>query len=212
MSDYKPIGIDTAVNMLSQLFGEPYIIPADKEAKQLLERYNVTSKAEGAYDRLSQFGTPILGTFWAVPDDLPYLAYGINDKLAEVQVSRFEFPVATIVEFSRPKNIVKEKTIGGKGSVKEIMGLDDWEISIRGIIVDDESRESQKTAKQQQYALDRLSEVAGAIKIEGKIFAERYISHIVIETPRFSPVQGKPGLIQYEIQASSDEAFLLSGL
>jgi len=107
---------------------------------------------------------------------------------------------------------VKEKTIGGKGSVKEIMGLDDWEISIRGIIVDDESRESQKTAKQQQYYLDRISEIAGSIKVEGSIFADRYISHIVIETPRFSPVQGKPGLIQYEIQASSDEAFLLTGL
>jgi len=212
MSDYSPIGIDTAINMLSQLFYTPCIVPADKKAKQLLNRYNVTSNADDAYDRLSQFGTPVLGTFWAVPDDLPYLVYGINDKLVERDAFRFEFPVATIVDFSRPKNIVKEKTIGGKGSVKEIMGLDDWEISIRGIIVDDESRDAYKTAKQQQYALDRLSEIAGSIKVEGKIFAERYISHIVIETPKFSPVQGKPGLIQYEIQATSDEAFLLTGV
>ena len=212
MNEYKPIGIDTAVNMLSHLFGEPYIIPADKEAKELLGRYSVSTKSELTPDRLSQFGTPVFGTFWAIADDLPYLAYGVDDKLVQREAFDFEFPVATIVDFDRPKNIVKEKTNGGKGSVKEIMGLDDWNISIRGIIVDDDSRIGYKTAKQQQYALDRLSEIAGAIKVKGKIFEERYISHIVIETPKFSAVQGKPGLIQYEIQATSDEAFLLTGV
>ncbi len=212
MNEYRPIGIDTAINMLSMLFSEPYIIPVDKESKDLLDRYNVTTKEADKYDRLSQYGTPVFGTFWAIPDDLPYLVYDVDDKLVERDAFSFEFPLATIVDFSRPKNIVKEKTNGGKGSVKEIMGLDDWEISIRGVLVDDESRTNQKTAKQQQYALDRLNEIAGAIKVKGQIFEERYISHIVIETPKFSAVQGKPGLIQYEIQAISDESFLLTGL
>lgn len=212
MNDYSPIGIDTAVNMLSQLFGEPYIIPADNEAKQLLDRYNVTTNAEEKYDRLSQFGTPLLGTFWAVPDDLPYLVYGIDDKLVQREFSKFEFPVATIVDFNRPKLSVKEKTNGGNGTVKETMGLDDWQISIRGIIVDDDSRKEQKTVRQQRYALDRLNEITGSIKVEGEIFRQRNITHIYLDDLKYSTVQGKPGLIQYEIPAVSDVSFLLTGL
>lgn len=212
MNNYSPIGVDTAINMLAELFGRPYIIPEDTETKQLVEQYNVSVKVADKYDRLSQFGTPVFGTFWAVPDDLPYLVYDANDKLVEREFTKFEFPIATIVDFSRPKHVKKENTIGGKGSVKEIMGIGDWEINIRGILCDDESRVSQIKAKQQQFAIDRLNEIAGAIKVSGKIFEERYISHIVIESPRFSAVQGKPGLIQYEIQAVSDESFLLTGL
>lgn len=212
MNEFKPIGVDAAINMLAMLFGEPYIIPGDNETQSNLGRFNVTVKEADKYDRLSQFGTPVLGTFWAVADDLPYLVYNANDKLVEREFLEFEFPIATIVDFSRPKFIKKENTIGGKGSVKEIMGIGDWDITIRGLLVDDDSRTGQKTAKQQQHALDMLNEIAGAIKIKGKVFEERYISHIVIETPRYYSVQGKPGLIQYEMRAFSDESFILTGV
>ena len=212
MNEYKPLGVDAAINMLSELFGRPYIVPVDERAKQLLGSYNATIPQEDVYDRLSQFGTPVFGTFWAVPDDLPYLVYGKNDKLVEREFAKFEFPVASIVDFSRPKYIKKESAIGGKGSVKEIMGAGDWEVNIRGILCDDTSRVAQQKARQQQYAIDKLNEIAGAIKLAGRIFEERNISHIVIESVRFSAVQGKPGLIQYEIEAISDEGFLLTAL
>lgn len=212
MNDFKPIDVTTAINLLPMLFVKPYVIPGDSKTADRLGQYNVTVEADASYDRLSQFGTPVLGTFWAVPDDLPYNVWSIDDKLVDKEFQEFEFPIATLVDFSRPKNIVKSATIGGKGTVKEIMGLGDWEINIRGLLVNDDSRTAQKTAKQQQYALDRLNEIAGAIKVRGKIFEERYISHIVLETPSFTPVQGKPGLVQYEIKAYSDESFLLTGL
>lgn len=212
MNDYKPIDVTTAINLLPMLFVKPYIIPGDTETAQRLGQYNVTVEADEDYDRLSQFGTPVIGSFWAVPDDLPYKVWSIQDKLVDKQFDKFEFPIATVVEFMRQKNIVKSATIGGKGTVKEIMGLGDWEITIRGLLVNDESRTAQKTANQQQYALDKLNDIAGAIKVEGKIFYRRDISHIVIESVNFSPVQGKPGLVQYEVKAYSDESFLLIGL
>jgi hypothetical protein len=212
MNDYRPIGIDTAINMLSMLFGQPYYIPGDKETKQIVDRYNVSIKVEETPERLSQYGTPVFGTFWAIPDDLPYYVYGVDGRLTERQFNKFEFPIATVVDFSRPKLSVKEKTNGGFGTVKETMGLDDWQISIRGLIVNDDSREFQKTVKQQQYALDALSEITGAIKVEGEIFRQRNITHIYLDDLRYTTVQGKPGLIQYEIPAVSDVSFLLTGL
>ena len=214
MNEYKPIGVDSALNLLVQLFGRPYIVPGDEKTEQIVGAYNVTVQADDetdkdtfGEDRLSQFGTPVFGTFWAVPGSLPYLRYDDNNKLVETKIPSFEFPIASIVEFSRPKGTVVTETIGGKGSVKEIMGLSDWVISIRGLIVQDDSRNSFKTVAEQQKQLDKLNEVAGAIKINGKLFFERDIHHILIQELRYTPVQGKPGLVQYEIDALSDEEF-----
>ncbi|NCB67443.1 MAG: hypothetical protein EOM47_01170 [Bacteroidia bacterium] len=205
MNEYKPIGVDSALNLMVQLFGRPYIVPGDEKAEQIVGAYNVTVQADDEYDRLSQFGTPVLGSFRAEAGT--YKAYDNNDKLSDLQIDDFEFPVASIVEFSRRKGTVVTETIGGKGSVKEIMGLSDWVISIRGLIVQDDSRNSFKTVAEQQKQLDKLNEVAGAIKINGKLFFERDIHHILIQELRYTPVQGKPGLVQYEIDALSDEEF-----
>ena len=205
MNNYKPIGVDSALNLLVQLFGRPYIVPGDEKTEQIVGAYNVTVQPDSDYDRLSQFGTPVLGSFRVEAGT--YKAYDSNDKLADIQIDDFEFPVASIVEFSRRKGTVVTETIGGKGSVKEIMGLSDWSISIRGLIVQDDSRKSFKTVTEQQQQIDKLNEVAGAIKVNGKIFFERDIHHILIQELRYTPVQGKPGLVQYEITALSDEEF-----
>lgn len=207
MNEYKPIGVDSALNMLVQLFGRPYVVPGDEKASDVVGTYNVSieNENENEYDRLSQFGTPIFGSFKVAAGT--YKAYDDNDKLSDVQVDEFEFPVASIVEFSRRKGTVVTETIGGKGSVKEIMGLSDWNVSIRGLIVQDDSRNNYRAVVEQQKQLDKLNEVAGAIKVEGKLFFERDIHHILIQELRYTPVQGKPGLVQYEIDALSDEVF-----
>jgi len=210
MNQYSPIGVDTAINMLAELFGRPYIIPEDTETKQLVEQYNVSVKVADKYDRLSQFGTPVFGTF-KMQATKGCLIYNNVDRLVERDYDEFEFPVATIVDFSRKKNIVSSNTIGSQGSVKEIMGLGDWEINIRGILVDDESRKNQYKSKQQQYAIDRINEIVGSIRIEGKIFAEHNIANICIQDVNYAAVQGKPDLIQYEIKALSDEEFFITG-
>ena len=212
MNEYNPlgIGIDTAINLLSEVFGVHYIIQGtEKHSDETV--YNASVEADQQYDRLSQFGTPVIGTFWAIQGDVPYKIYNASGKLVELSsFNEFEFPVATIVDFSRAKNITKTPTIGSGGTVKEIFGFDDWKINIRGICIDDSSRQAQKKAKQQRYALDRINEIAGSIKIKGEIFEERYISRITIENYSSNPVQGKPGLIQYEMECSSDEDFLIN--
>ncbi len=208
MADYKPIGIDTAINLLSEFFRTPYIISNDKETKQLLSGYNITTESANSYDRLSQFGTPVLGTFKMIQNDLPYMKYD-NAKLTDAGKFEFEFPLATIVDFSRPKLDVVTPTNGGLGSVKEIMGLDDWHINIRGLIIDDESRQYQQKVEEQQKMLNKINEISGAIAISGNIFSEKNITQIYIRNLNYTAVQGKPRLVQYEIEALSDVPFVL---
>ena len=218
MNEYNPlgIGIDTAINLLAEVFGIHYIIPGAERDSVMSGYPGATYEADALYSdadgqlRYSQFGTPVLGDFWAIAGDIPYLVYDTKGKLVKAEFSEFEFPLATIVDFSRPKNITKTPTIGGGGTVKEIFGYDDWKINIRGICMYDSSRQAQKTADEQQKALIKLNKIAGSIKIDGKIFAEKDISRIAIESLSITPVQGKPGLIQYEMECSSDEDFLIS--
>lgn len=185
-----------------------YQIPEDIRSGEI-ENYQIAVVEDEEADRMSQFGTPVLGSF-----TIKGGTYKVYDKrsgrLIDKEYADFEFPVATIVDFERPKNITKTPTIGSSGTVKEIFGFDDWRINIRGICLNDASRQAQQTAVEQQTALIQLNEIAGSLEIEkGKIFFEKYISRIVFENLRISAIQGKPGIIQYEIEAYSDEDILI---
>jgi len=210
MNNYLPvIGIDVAANLLAEVFGQPvYVIPGTNEMTTV-DSYMVSVSDPNEYDRLSRFGTPVVGSFTI--EGGKYKVYDkVTGKLVVKEYSDFEFPLATIVDFSRPKYITKTPTIGSNGTVKEIFGFEDAKISIRGICIDDPSRSEQRTAKEQKLALWALNDIADSLSIlKGKIFFEKNITRIVMEDIQFSAVQGKPGMIQFEIPAVSDEDFLI---
>ncbi len=215
-SDNNILDLGYAVSMLNDVFGinSPVYLPYSLGERYALSDadYKVEVVADEQYDRLSQFGTPIIGSFTVKGD-----TYKVYDKhtgmLEDKEYSSFEFPVASIVDFSRDKNVITTPVIGGTGSVKEIFGLQDWRINIRGICMNDTSRKENVTAKEQQLALIALNEIADALIIEkGSIFLDKQITKFVIESLSFTAIQGKPGLIQYEIQAISDEDFLIFDL
>jgi len=83
-----------------------------------------------------RFGQKTFGAF--VFKGTEYKIWDYNGTLQDVEMRDLLMPLATLVEFSRPKRVVQTPTTGGIGSVKEIYGLDDWSISISGIILPDE--------------------------------------------------------------------------
>ncbi len=206
------VDVGMAVSLLGDLYGFnspvylPYGLQRDYEARGYklpdgevqgdVGRYQISVVDDEESDRLSMFGTPILGSFTI--DGGTYKVYDKRSgRLVDKEFADFEFPVATIVDFSRPKNITKTPIVGSSGTVKEIFGFDDWQINIRGICLNDTSRQAQKTAEEQQAALIQLNEIAGSLGIlKGKIFFEKYISRIVFEDLQISAVQGKSGVIQ----------------
>ena len=226
LTDRVPvIDVGLVVSLLGDAFGfnSPIYLPygfqrdfvargyklPEGEVQGELGSYQVTLVDDQEADRMSMFGTPVLGSF-----TIEGGTYKVYDKrtgrLVDREYSDFEFPVATIVDFERSKDIVKTPTIGGSGSVKEIFGFNDWAINIRGVCLDDGSRSAQKTAKEQQNSLILLNEIAGSLGLaRGKIFFEKQINRIVFERLSISAVQGKPGIIQFEIEASSDEDILI---
>lgn len=200
-------------SMLGKVFGfnSPIYLPYELSTRMYIPGgYDVQLVDEVTFDRLSQFGTPVVGSFTIAGGN--YRFYDLKTgKLKNSRIGDFEFPIASLVEFSRSKNIIKTPTIGGVGSVKEIYGLEDWSISIKGICMPDSSRKGYQTTEEQIFALTKLNEIAGSLEIaQGNIFLKKNISRLVIESLAFSPVQGKPDIMPFEITATSDEDLLLT--
>lgn len=213
MNNYIPvIGAVDAANLLAEVFGQPVYHISDSNEVFVADGYNVSVISPDEYDRLSQFGTPVVGSF--IIKGGKYKVYDkVTGKLIDKEYSDFEFPLATIVDISRPKNMTKTPTIGANGTVKEIFGFEDAKISIRGICIDDSSRKSEITAKEQKLALWALNDIAGSLELlKGKLFFDLNITRIVMEDIQFSAVQGKPNMIQFEIPATSDEDILIMGV
>lgn len=199
-------------------FNSPIYLPWNFKSEYEARGYTIPEQFLGyenldleTPDRPSMFGTPIFGSF-----TIKGGKYLIFDKskgtLVPKAIDDFEFPVTSIIEFRRPKVITKSPMIGGAGTVKEIYGLDDWAISIKGVCLNDPSRKDveTRTARSQQIKLCELNEIVGHLVIKsGSIFLNKKIFNIVMEDVIFSPIQGKPDVIPFEIPCCSDEDILL---
>lgn len=155
-----------------------------------------------------RMGNRVFGAFWLKGGS--YKKYEFDGSLKEYKYSNFLMPVATMVDFSKPKTVVKTPTIGGLGSVKEVFSMEDWTITINGIILPDENNPPAfRSIKGQMDAIQKFHDIVGSIGVEGQIFADRNIVSLVTENLTFTPVQGKPNMMQYSIEAVSDEDILI---
>ena len=154
-------------------------------------------------ERLSWMGTPVLGTFTF--DAGSYKTYDGQGKLIDVNMPGFILPYACLVDFSKAMNVTKTKVLGNAGTVKEIYGLDDWNINIRGFCLTDKSRKAQKEMEEQMDMLVKYRTIAGSINVTGKVFNNKDINAIVIEDLSLNPIQGKPDVMPFTIRAVSDK-------
>lgn len=160
---------------------------------------------EGAPNR---FGNKVFGAFWIKGG--AYSKYEPNGELKTDLYSDFLMPVATIVEFSKPKKVIKTPTIGALGTVKEVFAMEDWNISINGIILPDKDNSSSfRSVAEQMKTIQKFHEIAGNIGVEGQIFSEKDITSMVTESLKFTPISGRPNMMQYSIQAVSDKNILM---
>lgn len=157
----------------------------------------MVEKAEA--EKMSWLNTPII--FPVKFEAEVYKVYDLKGKLTEKEYADFWLPAATLIEFSRAKNITRTAVLGSNGTVKEIYGFDDWQIRMRGVCLPEPDR----TEKDQKEALLAWAEIAASIKVDGDLFFEKGIDRIAISDVQFSQVQAKPEVIPFEITAISDQ-------
>ncbi|PCI11866.1 MAG: hypothetical protein COB73_00745 [Flavobacteriaceae bacterium] len=154
-------------------------------------------------NRMSYLGTPIV-----FPMSFKGKSYQVYSKIGEIELRKladFELPAATLVNFSRAKLISKTKALASNGTVKELYGFDDWRIDIRGLCLIDPSHATAKTALEMEAKLREFEAVVDNISVTGALFAAKGIDSIVIEKLSITQLKGKPGVIPFYMQCTSDQ-------
>ncbi|MCO5253636.1 MAG: DUF6046 domain-containing protein [Bacteroidetes bacterium] len=180
----------------------------NKEVQPLyLDDYEVSTKdrqwEEGKYGRMSVFGTPVVFPMEFIGDKGVYKVYHDSGQLATIGLHNFELPVTSMADFTRDKILAETQQSSGEGNVVEMYGFAPWQIRIRGLCLDDPSRSREKTADEQKQTLLRWEKLADKIRVRGKLFAEKGISHIVVRSINLKQMEGRPDVYPFEIDAFS---------
>ncbi len=146
----------------------------------------------------SYLGTPI-----AFPVTLLGGSYNYyNDgQIRQKELGDLLLPATTIVDFRRSKIKRKTPISGGSGTVKELYGLDDWQIRIRGLMMDQDGKFPEKTITQ----LLAFEGVTDAIGVSGKLFNLLSIYSIDINEITLPQQPGYPNLRPFVIMAESTQ-------
>lgn len=157
----------------------------------------------------SSYGTPIV--YPITFGQGTYKKYNESGELVDKKMDNFRLPIASVISFKRDKLMTETKVNGGLGSVKEIYGFDDWNITINGFLIPDASQpQGFKTVKQQEDQLGKWDNLASSIDVGCELFTAKRIRYITIKGIQFEPMRGKPNMRSYTITALSDNPIELN--
>ncbi|MEO6176940.1 MAG: DUF6046 domain-containing protein [Flavobacterium circumlabens] len=160
------------------------------------------------------FDTSSRGTAILFPIDFSegnYKKYNDKGELINVNMGDFRLPIASVVSFRRDKIMSQTKINGGRGSVKEVYGFDDWQVTINGFLIPDNSqKQGFTTPLKQEKELVKWDNLASSIEVFGELFTLRRITNLAIKGITFEPMRGKPNIRTFTINALSDESIELN--
>lgn len=152
---------------------------------------------------LSHIGTPIL--YPILLKGGTYRRYDSQGRVQETSMPDLRLPMASVVEMSRAKRIVKTDVAAAQGSVKEIYGFDDWSIRISGIMIDEPNHpQGRTTIEAMQESLQDFFDLADSIEVDGSLFHTRGVYRLVLKSLNYNQFPGKPRVHGYQLECESD--------
>jgi len=197
-SDYSISGL-SITNIISRVFsGIRYTLPGNEQAGNEITYRALAALSANKESEFSDLGTKVENP--VVFTGKTYNKYD-GGMIVQVQPDDFVLPYAVTIDFVRSKNVIKTHINGHDGTVKEMFGMDDWQISIKGLILE----QNGKTVDDIKQELLMYESLADTIKIkQGKQFTEKGIYGIFIEELSFPQLKGFPKVQPFEISAVSD--------
>jgi len=106
------------------------------------------------------------------------------------------------------KQIITTKIQGVKGSVKEYISQDDYDLTIRGVLVDPSG---QRYPEEQVKQLVEYCEVPESVEIAARFLNDNFdIHYLTIKEVNFPQIEGTENAQLFEIKAISDEPIELT--
>lgn len=146
----------------------------------------------------SWFGLPVFDTVMFEP--LEYTDEDGNDVNLDVPL---RLDVA-VIEINQAKNIVKTPRAGKNGTIKEFMGLGDYNITIRGWLVSEIATDHPEQTTKEFY---QFCKAPKEIKVSSVFLSYFDIYTIVIESFTVRQMEGTRNIFEYEITASDETPF-----
>jgi hypothetical protein len=161
-----------------------------------------------AYE-MSALGTPIL--FPILFSEGNYKKYNDRGEIVNKKMGDFRLPIASVISFRRDKIMGITRINGGNGTVKEIYGFDDWQVTINGFFIPDGSQpQGFKNPLEQEKELIKWDNLASSIEVFGELFSVRKIKNLTIKGINIEPMRGKPNIRTFTINALSDSPIELN--
>ena len=126
--------------------------------------------------------------------------------LAPISIGGFKIPNEAVITIVGQRNIVTTDFDGAKGSFKEEYSIDDYKITIKGILTNTDFSQ-EKYPEEDVRRLQSICKESGHKKIINKICEIHGINYIAIERWEFPGVPGEPEMQAYIIEALSDYPF-----
>jgi len=153
---------------------------------------------------LSELGTPVLFPITLLAST--YRRYNDIGKIEEVTMEEFQLPISCVVDFRLPKIMAKTNVSGGKGTVKELFGFDDWQIAIKGFFLKEGNQPQGLTHPlEQEKRLTEWCELACSVEVAGELFNMRDINSIALGELAINAERGRPGIRPFTLPCLSDD-------
>jgi hypothetical protein len=151
----------------------------------------------------SSLGTPIVFP-WSLKGG-KYLTYNYKGEIIEKTLEEFRMPAAALCVFTRAKIMRTTAVSGGRGTVKEMYGFDDWSITVKGVMLSESNHPQAPDVFEMRNRLLQFENLTDAIGVSGDLFEAIGVSHLVINRISIPQVPGKPRMIPFEMNCVSDQ-------
>lgn len=149
----------------------------------------------------SYMGTPIFDYIKIEPGNY----YDWNGALKNYP--GYDFPFECVVELNQP-TMVEETYLKGRrsGSVKEIIGLDDFYITIRGFIINYETSDYPTEAVE---AFRKMIKLPTELQVESPFLNMFYINEMVIFDRNIPQIEGSLQYQPFTLMCKSNEPYIV---
>lgn len=147
---------------------------------------------------MSYLGTPVFMPVRFLEGKYKKLNYG---RVQTVSSEEWQLPYTTLVDFNRKKIIAKTQVNGYYGEVKEMYGFGDWDIKIRGFLINNNPF---KFPEEELRRLLEFENLTDAISVEGDMFNWLSIYKLVIEDIQLPRIEGMPNVQPFQLSCVSD--------
>lgn len=154
-------------------------------------------QAQVAPEPVSEIKSPIGG----------YLYDAFSVEYEDANVAKvYQMPVPTVAELSRAKNIIRTALQGRNGTVKEYISMGDWQIILRGFIINYDQDLYPEVAVSQ---LNQVFELNRSVVLNSRQLSLVGIRQVVVEDIRFPSLEGYSNVQPFELQLLSDDDYNL---